>query len=334
MSPARMRSIIMKRTDPTIPAHEASSLVGVDSFHHLALGESTQWVLIRGDNADNPIVLVLTGGLGGSDIAGARRLIGDVEGHCTVVTWDQRGSGKSLRAGYPPSTMTVRQLTSDALELVAHLRHRFGQRKIFLVGRSVGTVVAIRMAQERPEWFHAYVSIDQIVNPVERDRAAWDRALTVADRAGKSRMVSRLRRAGSPPYTGRWNALRYIVLARAAHRFLGEDLGLPRFTPRLPARAPGLGLLDPARRGLGLIRTLRLIYPRLQKLDLVTQSARLEIPVYLVTGTDKKTATGVLVERYHAALDCPYKELVRLDTVEEFDSWLIETVLPRVARVR
>ncbi|MBT8226539.1 MAG: alpha/beta fold hydrolase, partial [Dactylosporangium sp.] len=163
----------MRRADLTGPARSSTPPIlhpdgtpahgSVAALEHITLGESHQWVLLRGHSSTNPVVLFLSGGLDGSDITTIRRLLGEIEAQATVVTWDSRGAGKSLFAGFPRGTMTVRQLTADALELVAHLRKRFGQKRIVLVGHSLGTVVAVRMVQERPEWFSAYVSLGQLV---------------------------------------------------------------------------------------------------------------------------------------------------------------------------
>jgi pimeloyl-ACP methyl ester carboxylesterase len=273
----------------------------VATLERTTLGEARQWTLQRGHSDTSPILLVITGGLGGSTIGTFRHTLGDLERHCTVVTWDCRGSGKALRAGYPKSTMTVRQLTSDALELVAQLRERYQQKKIFLLGHALGTVVAVRMIQERPEWFRAYVSIEQLVNPAGRDVAAWQAALDAATTGGNKRLARRLRRAGPPPYTSTGRVARYALLARAAKRLLDTDLGLVRFVGT-EATGPELRLVDRLRAAVGQVRTFALIYPRLQKLNLITQAQRLEVPAYLVTGESTPAAGVDLVQAYHDAL--------------------------------
>ena len=307
----------------------------IASLERLTVGESQQWMLLRGRNVDSPVLLFLTGGLDGLDIATVRRLLGGLEDQFTVVTWDQRGSGKSLNAGFPRDTMTVRQLTSDALELVALLRARFHQRKIFLVGHSLGTVIAIRMAQERPEWFRAFVSVEQMVNPAAHDQEVWTTVVDAATASGASRVAKRLRHFGPPPYTGRDRILRYAALARAGARYLGEDLGFPHVHRPRSSRPSEVTVLDRVRSRLGLFRTFQIIYPRLQKLNLTTQAHRLDVPTYLVTGR-AAGATPSLVERYFAALEAPHKELVRFertgmapcfDDAERFTRWLAETML-------
>ena len=345
LSPARLRQLLMRRADPTrqtrgatppILGSDGAPVVGsVAALERTTLGETQQWTLLRGHRDTNPVLLVITGGLGGTTIGTFGRTLGELERHFTVVTWDCRGAGKSLRAGYPRRTMTVTQLTSDALELVAGLRTRFHQRKIVLLGHSLGTLVAVRMLQERPEWFRAFVSVAPVVNPASRDRAVWQATIDAATAAGDRWMLWRLRRAGSPPHTSAARILRYRLLALAAARYLGTDLDLGRVRLSAPTGSE-LTWLDRLRTAIGQLRTFQTIYPRLQHLDLVTQAARLEVPVFLVTGRAPDPVED-LVLRYHDALDAPTKALVRppaagppppLADPRGFTDWMVATVLP------
>jgi pimeloyl-ACP methyl ester carboxylesterase len=60
-----------------------------------------------------------------------------------VAAWEQRGAGKSYSAIDPPETLTVEQLVSDTIEVTNYLRERFGEDKIYIVGNSWGTTLAV-----------------------------------------------------------------------------------------------------------------------------------------------------------------------------------------------
>lgn len=72
-----------------------------------------------------------------------RRHMGKLEKHFVVVSWDQRGAGKSFAANKPNSSMKINQFISDACELTKMLSQRFNQKKIFLAGHSWGSVIGI-----------------------------------------------------------------------------------------------------------------------------------------------------------------------------------------------
>ena len=90
---------------------------------------------------DNPVLLFLAGGPGGTELGAMRRHGRALEQDFVVATFDQRGTGKSYDALDPTSTLTLDRAVSDTIEVTNYLRDRFGQDKIYLVGHSWGTIL-------------------------------------------------------------------------------------------------------------------------------------------------------------------------------------------------
>ncbi|HEV2116915.1 MAG TPA: hypothetical protein VGR48_12860, partial [Terriglobales bacterium] len=69
---------------------------GINEAKYLKIGGIEQWVTIRGEDRDNPVVLVLHGGPGDCTnpwgYAGFRTWLKAY----TIVQWDQRGAGRTL----------------------------------------------------------------------------------------------------------------------------------------------------------------------------------------------------------------------------------------------
>ena len=59
------------------------------------VGGHDQAMMIRGTSTDNPVLLYLAGGPGGTELGAMRRHGQALEKDFVVVTWDQRGTGKS-----------------------------------------------------------------------------------------------------------------------------------------------------------------------------------------------------------------------------------------------
>jgi pimeloyl-ACP methyl ester carboxylesterase len=51
------------------------------------------------------------------------------------------------------------QLVSDTVAVTNYLRTRFGQEKIYLMGRSGGTFIGIQAAARAPGLYHAYIAV-------------------------------------------------------------------------------------------------------------------------------------------------------------------------------
>ena len=75
----------------------------------------------------------------------------DLERAFTVVYWDQRGCGLSLRGPNVPGGITVEQMIRDTRRAPSILlRERFAQ-KSFVAGFSLGAMVGARAAAVRPD---------------------------------------------------------------------------------------------------------------------------------------------------------------------------------------
>jgi pimeloyl-ACP methyl ester carboxylesterase len=129
-----------------------------------------QGMFIQGKNMRNPVLLYLHGGV--PDYFLNRRYPTGLEDLFTVVWWEQRGSGLSYSPEMKPETVNSEQIVSDTLELTNYLRKRFGQDKIYLMGRSGGTFFGIQAAARAPQLYHAYVAVAQITNQLESERLA------------------------------------------------------------------------------------------------------------------------------------------------------------------
>lgn len=83
-------------TEPYLDEHGAPVKGSIASLEKIKLSGVKQSVLIRGKDTSNPVFLYVHGGPGYSEIPLIRHYNKDLEKHFTVVTWDQRGTGKSF----------------------------------------------------------------------------------------------------------------------------------------------------------------------------------------------------------------------------------------------
>lgn len=156
----------------------------------LTIGGIKQGMIIKSKNQGNPVLLYLHGGI--PDYFLTRKYPTGLEDYFTVVWWEQRGFGLSYSADLPAESMTLDQMISDTKELTNYLRTRFGQDKIYLMGRSGGTFTGIQVAAQAPELFHAYIGIGQMSNQFKSEKIAYEYVLQQYRKTNNKKMVEKL----------------------------------------------------------------------------------------------------------------------------------------------
>src|SRR5271155_4321743 len=99
----------------------------INTLEAVQLGGTTQWIRVRGKDVANPVLLLIQQGPGLPMINEARRfeeLLG-LEESFTVVYWDQRGCGRSLRRQQDRAGLSREKLVADTVSLLDLLHERF-----------------------------------------------------------------------------------------------------------------------------------------------------------------------------------------------------------------
>ncbi len=275
-------------------------------------GELT--VLLRGANDARPVLLYLAGGPGGSEFGAMRRHGGELERDFVVATLDQRGTGSSYDQLEPLATHTLASAVSDVIDVSEYLCGRFGQRQVYLVGQSWGSIIGVLAAQQRPDLFAAFVGVGQMVDVAETDRLFYDDTLAWARRHGKAEFVAQLRAAGPPPYA---DLLNYPMVFAHEQQVYGYDHsanaeGAGQMMENLPASE--YSPLDTVNIVRGLLDTFAVLYPQLQDLDLRQSAADLEVPVYLAEGRFEPRGRKRPARDWFDRLQAPTKRWVEFDT--------------------
>lgn len=117
------------------------------------------YLFIRGLDREKPVLLFLPGGPGESMVPLAQEFTNELQKHF-VVAHVESGVGKAEQYKITPS---LANFIDDAEALVDHLRSR-RNRRIYLVGHSLGSVQALRIAQRSPWKIAAVATIGQTVD--------------------------------------------------------------------------------------------------------------------------------------------------------------------------
>jgi proline iminopeptidase len=270
------------------------------------IGGHEQALMIRGRSSENPVLLYLAGGPGGTDI-GAMRLDTGLEQHFVVATWDQRGVGKSYAALDPTATLTLERIVADTIEVTNYLRQRFDEEKIYLVGNSWGATLGVLAVQQRPDLFHAYVGTGQMVSQRATDILFYEQTLAWAEETGNRDLASTLRQNGPPPYE---DVRKYELTVMYEH----DWNAFPEFDPRTEMPSilfvPEYSLMEKFNGFRSFLDTAPVVYPQLQGIDFRHDVPRLGVPLTVVMGEHEARGRAVLAHEWFDRLDAPSKELV------------------------
>ncbi|MGA3050120.1 MAG: alpha/beta hydrolase [Terracidiphilus sp.] len=298
------------------------SLRGVQEERLVRIGGIEQWIGIRGEDQDNPALLVLHGGPG-SSYSIFKPHLRSWEKYFTLVQWDQRGSGKTFSRMGPRHSgeISLEQLTSDAIEVTEYLRKRLDKNRIFLLASSIGSTFGMRVVLRRPELFYGYIGTDQNVG-MRRDRhedfsAVRERLRLLGLRKG----VETMERIGPDPI--RWSPDDYN--ANAQWTMKSDPPGFRRTMKLLKDAvwyAPGWTLKDIRAFVAGMRYSTAKLLPEIARFDAWEQGTDFEIPFFIFQGADDVLTTPRLAEMFFNDVVAPIKRMALIRDAGHFAAFL------------
>jgi pimeloyl-ACP methyl ester carboxylesterase len=268
-------------------------------------------MVIRGEDTTNPVLLWVSGGPGMPDYQLTDRYQPQLEDLFTVVWWDQRGAGLSYHSDIPRDSMTVDQFIDDTLAVTDYLRRRFHQDKIYILGHSWGSFIAIQAAARAPQKYRAYLGMGQMVHQLRSEKIAYDYMLKAYRKRGDNGMAHKLEAApvtmtgGTPEaYLRLRDSAMHGVGVGTTHDMHSVITGL--FWPSWWFRGYTIGEKINLWRGRAFSRSFGL-WDEVLHTDLRTLVPRLEIPAYIFQGRYDYTAATPLARDYFEKLRAPVK---------------------------
>jgi pimeloyl-ACP methyl ester carboxylesterase len=292
---------------PIVDAKGAAVPGSLSEKTFIEINCAEQGVFIKSRSAELPVLLYLHGGM--PDYFLTARYPTGLEDDFTVVWWEQRGSGLSHAAADPSTPITVDQLVNDAIALTEHLRRRFRQDRIYLMGHSGGTFLGLRVVQRAPELFHAYIGVAQITDQLESEQRAYEYMLSRFRATGDTKWVRRFEATsvehGTPPeYLRIRDAAMHELGVGTMHEMTSIVAGL--FVPSLlfpeyTVREKWHLWAAKARSGASVL------WEAMISTDLRQSVPEVGVPVYFFHGVHDYTCSYSLARAYAAELRAPRK---------------------------
>ena len=309
------RTIRQARTAATLRLSGPRCIV---EEHFARIGGIEQWMGIRGEDRENPVLLVIHGGPGSSYSIFTPHLR-SWEKHFTIVQWDQRGACRTWARSRPRSSdeMSMDLFTRDGIEVAEFLCSHLGKSRLFLLASSFGSTFGLQIARRRPDLFYAYIGVDQNVGMVRGRQENHREVLERLRHSGLGRGVNALQRIGADPTP--WTRADFDSVARWTMK--SDPRGFRRTMKLLKDAvwfAPGWKLTDIRAFVRGMHFSLQHLLPEIARFDAWQQGVRFELPFFIFQGENDVLTTPSLAQAYFNDVVAPIKRMILITDAGHF----------------
>lgn len=287
---------------------------GIDETFVATLGGAREVVNVRGADRGNPVLLFVHGGPGAVEMPVAWAFQRPWEDYFTVAQWDQRGAGRSYALEDPAKiapTMTLARYRDDAIELIELLRHRYGKRKVFLMGHSWGSAVGLAVAIKRPDLLYAYVGMGQVIDFRENEREGY--AWTLAQARSEKNAKAMRELEAIAPYPG--NGTFPLAKTNVERKWSVHYGALAAFRPdadfyfHAARLSPLYTAADRKAWDAGSAFSTRILWPQLSNITFEDVN-RIGVPVIFFLGRHDYTCPSPIAAAWMKRLSAPEKKIV------------------------
>ncbi len=291
----------------------------VSLLERVSVGNDFQWIFVRGERRDLPVLLLVQAGPGFPIIHEADALQKCLrwEDSYRVVYWDLRGCGKSFHPDVSFGDAPLERLVLDIRGMIDLLLDRLEVSELTLLGFSLGASLSALAARRSPKGIHSFIGVGTDICIAQSDLMVRDFLWQEAIRRNHRKALRALKNLGEPPYT---RSAPFMERAKWVTEFGGIDRA-ERYGSLLRKNlwrlfsSSAYSVKEGIRALGGLSAVQDDLLPAVKDLDLFHQVPTLEVPAFLIQGRHDKVAPGLLTRRYFDLLDAPKgKELLWFDS--------------------
>ena len=303
----------------------------ISVLEQVEINGSNHEIMIRGNDKNNPVIIVVHGGPGTPEIPYADKYYDLLETNFTVVHYDQRASGKSYHFFEDYSNLSTDLLVDDLLALTDSISERLDKEKVILIGHSFGTYIGMQAANKAPEKYEAYIGIGQMSDIRESEFESLDFCIEQAQKEGNTDDVLYLQGLtekikNGEMVTPRNYVMQYGGTARLIDNPDGNNIGT--------LLSSEYNLLDVIRYNYGISYSQNKLINDILENPLPNIVTKLEIPFYFVMGKYDYNTTHNAAKNYFDKIEDDQKEFItfeksahypQFEEKEKFNGWMTDT---------
>lgn len=282
---------------------------------------------INSRDLSNPVLLFVSSGPGTDDYFFNEKYkdmhLDDI---FTIVYWDYRGMGIAYDSEINPEEITTKVLVEDTKKVTEYLKTRFKQDKIYIMGFSGGTNIAIRAVQENPEDYYAYIGMAQVVtDSSERDTQMYEFMKSRFEERKQHSLLKKLDKLVSVSADGQitckdWYSYVYLLHKAGGGTTYNETEFWGIDIPIMMSHCYTISEKFNYIRGMKMYRKTT-FYKEMENFDYRDSITRLGIPAFFLSGEYDYNCPWPLVREYCEKLEAPEKDFYLIKNAAHSPLW-------------
>ena len=284
-------------------------------------------LFINSKNIDNPVLLFVSSGPGTDDYVFTDKYSEmHIEDEFTIVYWDYRYMGIAYNWNIDIDSVNIQNLLDDTYAVTEYLKERFGKEKIYIMGFSGGTKIALMEAVRHPENYYAYIGMAQCVTDLEEnDTLMYEFMKNVFESRGDKKKMKKLEEAVIHLDSGNIKCKDWYAYVNLLHDAGGgtihdrsefESITWPIITCSCYTLKEKIDYVA----GMKKYRTTPL-YSELDDFDYRKSITDIKIPVFFISGEYDYNCPWELVRDYCDQLNAPQKKFYKISDSAHSPLW-------------
>lgn len=282
---------------------------------------------INSKDINNPVLLFVSSGPGTDDYVFTDKYKDmHIEDEFTVVYWDYRYMGIAYDKDIDIDSINIDNLLNDTYAVTEYLKERFNKDKIFIMGFSGGTKIALMEVQKHPENYYAYIAMAQCVtDSEENDTLMYSYMKDVFEKRGDTNNLKELEDAVEHLDGGNIKCKDWYVYVNLLHEAGGGTIyNKTEFEGIVwPIITCGCYTLKEKINYITAMKTYRKtpLYEQLDDFDYRKSIAQIGIPVFFISGEYDYNCPWELVQEYCEVIDAPQKGFYKISGAAHSPLW-------------
>ena len=284
-------------------------------------------ILLRGHSSSLPVILILHGGPGATDIPFHSSYGQYLEQHYLLIHYDQRGACKTGHKYYHQQnfqqTLTIQQHVDDAIAIAEWIQTNFSgaAEGMYLVGGSWGSMLALEIVKQRPDLFLKVLLRGVVTNSPKSEQNGME---FIQNRMKYFHYSDRERNYVSTHFSHPYQSITHLLKQREYLSSLGGmDYQTFQASSPLPKwylthamayslfKCPEISFSEIVTMKGCMVQSLQAMWGEVEQADMIKRiRGCVDIPVAVVHGKHDYCTSHLLVEEFLKTLIAPEKYLI------------------------